>query len=469
MTDGPKLRLAEAPVATPPKGPTVADGLNFRGGKAADVLIKGAHVLDPRAGIDGVLDVLVRDGEIAEIGDSLTAPEGAETVDAAGKHLFPGFIDPHVHLRTPGFEYKENIESGTRSAAAGGFSLILAMANTNPPVDNSGVLRSLRMRAAEEAHIPVGFSATVTKGMAGKELTEMADLADAGAACFTDDGLPIADAGLMRQALQYQHLSDRVIALHQEDPLLAHGGVIAEGAVATRLGFTGIPPTAESTMIARDALLAEYEGGRIHVQHLSNVQSIDAIAAAKARGVRITTEATPHHLTLTDEAVGDGTDANFKMNPPLRTETDRLALIEGLRDGTIDCIATDHAPHAAHEKEVPLELAAMGVTGLETSFPVVYTDLVQPGVLPLGLVIDRLTSGAALFDLPTPIIAKGEQANLALIDLDATWVVGEEGYESRSSNSCFAGRKLSGRVLMTFAAGVVAYRARAFAVQEVGA
>lgn len=469
MSDGPKLRLAEAPLVKSPQGPTVADGLNFRGGNRADVLIRGAHVLDPRAGIDSVLDVLVRSGEIAEIGESLTAPEGAEVIEASGKHLFPGFIDPHVHLRTPGFEYKENIESGTRSAAAGGFSLILAMANTNPPVDNSGVLRSLKMRAAEEAHIPVGFSATVTKAMAGKELTEMADLADAGAACFTDDGLPIADAGLMRQALQYQHLSNRVIALHQEDPLLARGGVIAEGAVATRLGFAGIPPTAESTMIARDALLAEYEGGRIHIQHLSNVQSIEAIAAAKVRGVRITTEATPHHLTLTEDAVGDGTDANFKMNPPLRTEIDRLALIEGLRDGTIDCIATDHAPHAAHEKEVPLELAAMGVTGLETSFPIIYTDLVQPGVLPLDLVIDRMTAGAALFDLPTPTIAKGEPANLALLDLGATWVVGEEGYESRSSNSCFAGRELNGRVLMTFAAGVVAYRARAFTVLEVGA
>lgn len=465
----PKLRLAEPARPLTPTGPSVAEGLSFKGGRSADLLIRGAHVFDPREGIDSVLDVLVRGGEIAEIGAGLAAPEGAEIVDGSGKHLFPGFVDPHVHLRTPGFEYKEDIESGTRSAAAGGFCLILAMANTNPPVDNSGLLRSLRMRAAGEAHIPVGFSATVTKGMQGKELTEMADLADAGAACFTDDGLPIADAGLMRQALQYQRLANRVIALHQEDPALTRDGVMHEGAVSAALGFAGVPAVSESTMIARDALLAEYEDARIHVQHLSSVQSVEAIAAAKARGVKVTTEATPHHLSLTDEAVGDGTDANFKMNPPLRTESDRLALIEGLRDGTIDCIATDHAPHAAHEKEVPFEQASMGVTGLETSFPVVYSDLVIPGVLPLSLIVEKLTCGGEPFDLPAPRIAKGSAANLALIDLDATWIVGEEGYESRSSNSCFAGRQVNGRVLMTLAAGVVAFRARSFAVQEVGA
>lgn len=471
MSDKPKLRLADPPPPSVggPVGPPVSECLSFKGGRAADVLIRGAHVLDPIAGVDGELDVLVRQGEIAEIGTGLNAPEGCEVIEAGGKHLFPGFVDPHVHLRTPGFEYKENIESGTRSGAAGGFSAILAMANTNPPVDSAGALQSLRMRAAETAHIPVGFSATVTKGLKGRELSEMVDLTESGAALFSDDGLPISDAGLMRQALQYQKLTGRVLALHQEDPALSRGGVMHEGKVSAQLGLAGIPPVSESSMIARDALLADYEDGRIHVQHLSNSQSIEAVAAAKDKGVKITTEVTPHHLTLTDEAVGDGTDANFKMNPPLRTEQDRLALIEGLRSGVIDIIATDHAPHAAHEKEIPFELAAMGVTGLETSFPIVYTDLVKPGVLPLELVIDRLIRGADLFDMHVPTIAKGAVANLALIDLDATWVVGEEGYESRSSNSCFAGRELSGRVLMTFAAGVVAFRARSFAVQEVSA
>lgn len=468
MTDKPNLRLADPldPLLDL-AGPPASECLSFRGGEAANLLIRGAHVLDPAADVDAVLDVLVRDGKIAEIGDGLSAPDGCEVVDAAGKHLFPGFVDPHVHLRTPGFEYKEDLATGTRSAAAGGFTAIIAMANTNPPVDSAGALRSLRMRAAEEAVIPVGFSATVTKGMKGKELSEMADLAEAGAVCFTDDGLPIADAGLMRQALQYQRLAGRVIALHQEDPRLSRGGVMHEGAVSARLGLAGIPPASESTLIARDALLAEYEDGRIHVQHLSSIQSIEAIAAAKERGVKITTEVTPHHLSLTDEAVGDGTDANFKMNPPLRTDADRLALIEGLRDGTIDIIATDHAPHAAHEKEIPFEQAAMGVTGLETSFPVVYTDLVVPGILPLDLVIDRLTHGADLFDLDRPRIAKDEPANLTLIDLEAEWIVGEEGYESRSDNSCFAGKRVQGKVLMTVASGVTAHRSRSIALQEV--
>ena len=466
MSDKPHLRLAEMPPAWSAR-PPVADGLACRPHKPADILIKGAHVVDPAAGHDDVLDVLVRGGEIAEVGKEIAPPEGVEVIDAAGKHLFPGFVDPHVHLRTPGFEYKENLETGTRSGAAGGFTLILAMANTNPPVDSAGALRSLQMRAAEEAVIPVGFSATVTKGMRGEELTEMVDLTDAGAALFTDDGLPIADAGLMRQALQYQKLTGRVLALHQEDPQLSRGASMHEGAVSARLGISGGPPLSESTLIARDVLLAEYEEARIHVQHLSSVQSIDAIAAAKQRGVQVTTEVTPHHLTLTDEAVGDGTDANFKMNPPLRTEEDRLALIEGLRSGVIDIIATDHAPHAAHEKEVPFEQAAMGVTGLETAFPVVYTDLVIPGVLPLDLVIDRMTAGAELFDLPRPKIAGGETANLNLIDLEERWIVGADGYESRSTNSCFAGRELAGRVLLTIAAGGVAHRAGALKLQEV--
>lgn len=458
-------RPAEAP-PVPPRDPSF--GVTFRGGRPADLLIRAAHVLDPRCGLDRVCDVLVRHGVVAEVGDSIATPDGVEVIDAAGKHLFPGFVDPHVHLRTPGFEYKEDIESGTRAAAAGGFCLIVAMANTRPPVDNADVLRSLRARAEAEAHIPVGFSATVTRGMAGAELTDMAELADAGAVCFSDDGVPIADAGVMSHALQYQRLAGRVLALHEEDPALSRDGVIHEGEVSARLGLSGIPAVSESAMIGRDVLLAEYEDARIHVQHLSSARSVEIVRAAKDRGIAVTCEATPHHLALTDAAIGDGTDANFKMNPPLRTEADRVALIDGLRDGTIDCIATDHAPHAAHEKEVPLEQAAMGVTGLETSFPLIYTDLVAPGILPLSLVVERMTSGAALLDLPTPKISAGEIANLALVDLQAAWTVGEEGYESRSANSCFAGRKLDGRVLVTVAGGVVAYRSRAFAIQEVG-
>jgi dihydroorotase len=432
----------------------------------ADLLVTGAHVLDSRTGIDAPHDVLVRDGEIAEIGapGSLEAPAGAEVLDGEGRHLFPGFVDPHVHLRTPGHEHKEDIDSGTRAAAAGGFVAVVAMPNTDPTVDSAPVLRSLREAARREARIPVGFMASVTRGLAGEALTEMAELRAAGALGFTDDGKPVHRAGILRMALQYQRLAGGIIALHEEDPTLSGDGVMHEGTVSARLGLAGIPSVSESTLIARDAALARYEAGRIHIQHLSARESVEAVAEAKARGVRISCEASPHHLTLTHEALLDRLDTRLKMNPPLRAEDDRQALIAGLRDGTIDCIATDHAPHAREEKEVPFEEAPMGTTGLETAFAAVYTDLVRPGVLPLALVVERLSAGAALMDLPTPRIAVGEPANLCLIDLESSWEVGEAGYESRSENCCFGGRRLHGKVLATVAAGAVAYRERAFAL-----
>jgi dihydroorotase len=430
----------------------------------ADLLVRGAHVLDPRTGIDGVHDVLVRGGEIAEIGHDLEPPAGAEVLDGQGRHLFPGFVDPHVHLRTPGQEHKEDLDSGTRAAAAGGFVAVVAMPNTDPTVDSAPVLGSLREAARREARIPVGFMASVTRGLAGESLTEMAELRASGALGFTDDGKPVHRAGILRMALQYQRLAGGIIALHEEDPTLSGAGVMHEGTVSARLGLAGIPSVSESTLIARDAALARYEEGRIHIQHLSARESVEAIAEAKARGVRISCEASPHHLTLTHEALLESLDTRLKMNPPLRAEEDRQALIAGLRDGTIDCIATDHAPHAREEKEVPFEEAPMGTTGLETAFAAVYTDLVRPGVLPLALVVEKLSAGAALMDLPTPRIAVGAAADLALIDLDARWEVGEAGYESRSENCCFAGRMLHGRVLATLAAGAVAYRERAFAL-----
>jgi dihydroorotase len=432
----------------------------------AELLVSGAHVLDPRTGIDGRHDVLVRAGEIAEIGapGSLEAPAGAEVLDGEGRHVFPGFVDPHVHLRTPGQEHKEDLDSGTRAAAAGGFVAVVAMPNTDPTVDSAPVLRSLREAARREARIPVGFMASVTRGLAGEALTEMAELRAAGALGFTDDGKPVHRAGILRLALQYQRLAGGVIALHEEDPTLSGAGVMHEGTVSARLGLAGIPSVSESTLIARDAALARYEEGRIHIQHLSARESVEAIAEAKARGVRISCEASPHHLTLTHEALLESLDTRLKMNPPLRAEEDRQALIAGLRDGTIDCIATDHAPHAREEKEVPFEEAPMGTTGLETAFAAVYTDLVLPGVLPLALVVEKLSAGAALMDLPTPRIEVGAPANLVLLDLDRVWEVGEAGYESRSENCCFGGRRLHGRVLATVAAGAVAYRERAFAL-----
>jgi dihydroorotase len=431
-----------------------------------DILIRGAHVLDPRAGIDAAHDVLVRGGEIAQLGapGSLDAPAGAEVLEGEGRHLFPGFVDPHVHLRTPGQEHKEDLDSGTRAAAAGGFVAVIAMPNTDPTLDSASVLRSLREAALREARVPVGFLAAVTRGLAGDALTEMAELRDGGALGFTDDGKPVHRAAMLRRALQYQRLCGGVLALHEEDPSLSGAGAMHEGEVSARLGLAGIPSISESTMIARDASIAGYEGGRIHIQHLSARESVEAVAEAKARGVRITAEVSPHHLTLTDDAVLESLDTRLKMNPPLRSEADRQALIDGLRDGTIDCIATDHAPHAREEKEVPWEEAPMGTTGLETAFAAIHSELVLPGVLPLTLVVEKLSAGAGLFDLVAPRIAVGNPADLCLIDLAAEWEVGEAGYESRSENCCFAGRRLRGRVLATVAAGSVAYRDRAFAL-----
>jgi dihydroorotase len=452
--------------AARPDTPRGAEPLVQREQPPADLLIRGAHVLDPRAGIDAPHDVLVRDGEIAELGapGALTAPEGAEAIDGEGRHLLPGFVDPHVHLRVPGQEHKEDLDSGTRAAAAGGFVAIVAMPNTDPVVDDATVLRSLREAARREARIPVGFLASVTRGLDGEALTEMAELSDAGALGFTDDGRPVHRAAILRKALQYQRLCGGVLALHEEDPSLSGAGVMHEGEVSARLGLAGIPSISESTTIARDAAIAGYEGGRIHIQHLSARESVAAVAEAKAHAVRITSEVSPHHLCLTHDAILERLDTRLKMNPPLRSEDDRRALIDGLRDGTIDCIATDHAPHAREEKEVPFEQAPMGTTGLETAFASVYTELVLPGVLPLALVVEKLSAGAALLGLATPRIAVGEPAGACLIDLEAEWEVGEAGYESRAENCCFAGRTLRGRMLATIAAGAVVYRERAFAL-----
>jgi dihydroorotase len=442
----------------------ISEILSSRGGAPVDQILRGATVLDPRAELEGVYDVVVRAGRIEELASAGAGPEGeAEVIDATGLHAFPAFFDPHVHLRTPGREDEEDLETGSRAAAAGGYCGILAMANTTPTTSTAADVAALRERAEREACIPVGFFASVTREMRGEELTEMAELRDAGAVGFSDDGLPVSNARVLRRAIQYQRLCGGVIALHEEDPALSGGGVMHEGVVSAGLGLEGIPSVSESTAIARDAALAGYEDGRVHVQHLSARESVEAVRAAKAAGVRISAEVAPHHLTLTDEEVR-GLDARFKMNPPLRSEQDRQALIEGVRDGTIDCIGTDHAPHSEDEKEVPFEQAAMGVTGLETAFSALHTELVLPGKLELGLLVSKLGAGAELFGLERSSLAPGSEANIALCDLGARWTVGEDGYESRSANSPFAGRRLQGRVLMTIAAGRVAFRQRSFAM-----
>ncbi|MEI2702137.1 MAG: dihydroorotase [Baekduia sp.] len=425
----------------------------------ARLLITGARVLDPREGIDAVLDVAVSGGVITAVGEagSVDAPDGAETIDAAGRLLVPAFVDPHVHFRTPGQEHKETIATGTASAAAGGYCAVLAMPNTDPVLDSAPLLRSLFDEAGRSARVPLGFVPAITRGLEGDELTEMAELRESGAAGFTDDGRPVVSAGMLRKALQYQRMCGGTLALHEEDPSLSAGGSMHEGAVSAVLGVAGIPSISESTMVARDAQIAGYEQGRIHIQHLSARASVEAIADAKARGIGITGEASPHHLCLTDEAVR-GLDTRRKMNPPLRTEDDRQALIAGLKDGTIDCIATDHAPHARSEKEVPFEQAPMGSTGLETAFAAIYTGLVVPGTIDLGLLVRRMSDGAALFEMPVPKIATGAPADLTLIDLDAEWVAGEHGYQSKSENCCFDGMALTSQIAMTIAGGAVVHR-----------
>jgi dihydroorotase len=421
-----------------------------------NLVVRGARVLDPVERLDAVLDVRIDDGVIAQLGDDLDA-NGHRVIDGSGRVLVPAFVDPHVHLRTPGREDEETIASGTAAAAAGGYCAILAIPNTEPVVDDADVLRGLRARAAEEANVPVGFMAAITRGQEGAELTEMGALADAGAAGFTDDGRPVADAGVMRRALQYNAVTGRMIAVHCEEQSLTRGGHAHAGSVAAELGVGGWPSLGESLMVARDVDLAAETGRPVHLMHLSARESVEHLHRAQAAGVAATAEATPHHLCLTEEAVRT-LDPNLKMNPPLRSEQDRAALLDALRDGSIAAIATDHAPHSPEEKEVPFESAPFGVTGLETAFSVLYTDLVEPGVLPLETLLERMSAGpAAIFGLERPRIAVGAPANLTLLDLTGSWRVKADGFRSRSSNSWLLGRRLNGRVVLTIAAGRVAF------------
>jgi dihydroorotase len=423
-----------------------------------NLIVRGARVLEPTDGIDAVLDVRIDGGTIAELGARLD-PNAHRVIDAEGLTLAPAFVDPHVHLRTPGREDEETIASGTQAAAAGGYCTILAMPNTDPVVDSAAVLGSLIELAGAEAEIPVGFLAAITKGQDGAELTEMGELADVGAAGFTDDGRPVTAPGLMRRALQYGAVTGKPLAVHCEEPTLSRDGQMHEGAVSAELGFAGYPSVAESLMVERDLSLAAYEERPIHVLHVSARESVDAVREAQAKGVEATAEVTPHHLCLTEDAVRS-LDANLKMNPPIRAADDRAALIEGLRDGTIQAVATDHAPHARHEKEVPFEAAPFGVTGLETSFAALYTHLVEPGLISLETLLTRMSAGPArVYGLPAPRIAAGETANLVLLDLAASRRIGEADFKSRSANSWLLGERLTGKARLTIAAGRVVYAA----------
>jgi dihydroorotase len=425
---------------------------------ADDLVVRGARVLDPTRGLDAILDVRVDRGTIAAIGEGLDV-NGHRVIDGAGHVLAPAFVDPHVHLRTPGREDEETIGSGTSAAAAGGYCAILAMPNTEPVVDTTDVLRGLRARAEEEAEVPVGFTAAITVGQEGQQLTEMGALADAGAAAFTDDGRPVASAGLMRRALEYNAITGRRLALHCEEPSLTRGGHMHMGAISAELGLGGWPSLGESLGVARELSLAGDTAQPLHLMHLSARESVDLLRAAQAAGVEASAEVTPHHLCLTDEAVRS-LDSNLKMNPPLRSEVDRAALIEALNDGAIAAVATDHAPHSREEKDVPFEAAPFGVTGLETAFAALYTHLVQPGLVTLETLLERMSAGPArIFGLEVPTIDVGAPANLVLLSTAATWRVTEGRFRSRSANSWLLGRRLHGRVLLTVAAGRIAHEA----------
>jgi dihydroorotase len=423
-----------------------------------NLVVRGARVVDPVEGVDAVLDVRVDDGVIAALGTDLDM-NAHRVIEGEGLVLAPAFVDPHVHLRTPGREDEETIASGTAAAAAGGYCAILAMPNTEPVVDSAATLGALVEAARAEAEIPVGFLAAITKGQGGAELTEMAELADAGAAGFSDDGVPVSSPGLMRRVLQYGAVTGRRIALHCEETTLSHDGQMHEGEVSAELGLTGYPSVAESLMVERDLALAAYERQPLHLLHLSAWESVQALRRARADGVAATAEVTPHHLCLTDEAVRS-LDTNVKMNPPLRSSDDRYALIAGLKDGVIGAIATDHAPHARHEKEVPFEAAPFGVTGLETAFAALYTHLVEPGLVPLETVLERMSAGPArAYGFDEPRIAVGKPANLVLLDLRASYRVTEESFRSRSVNSWLLGESLKGAVRTTIAAGRLVFGA----------
>jgi dihydroorotase len=412
--------------------------------------VVGARIISPADGLDGEGTLVIRDGRIAGI-ERGAAPAGAKTVDAKGLWLTPGFIDLHVHFREPGEEHKETIATGARAAVAGGFTTVIAMPNTKPPIDNAALVRFVRRKSEEAGLARVLSSAAITMGQKGEQLTEFADLKEAGAVCLTDDGRPVASAGVMRRALEYSLLVDLPVMVHEEEPALS-GGCMHEGDVSLRLGLKGIPSAAEDVMVHRDIVLAEMTGARLHIAHISTAGSVRAVRDAKARGIRVTSEATPHHFSLNHHAV-EGYDTNAKMAPPLRTEEDRLAVIEGLKDGTIDAIATDHAPHAVVDKESEFDHAANGITGLETALGLTM-KLVRSGALSTKRAVELLTSGPArAFSLDAGTLRVGAAADVVLFHPDAHWTVRPEKMFSKSRNTPFGGWELQGRVIRTFVAG----------------
>ena len=425
--------------------------------------LKGGRVIDPSRDLDQTTDVLIQDGKIAAVGASLGTPDGADVFDARDKVVAPGLVDVHVHLREPGQEDVETIATGARAGAAGGFSAVCAMPNTDPVTDNQaavGFIVRQSVRAGLTRVYPIG---AISVGQKGERLSEFGEMVGAGAVAVSDDGKPVVSSHLMRTALEYARTFDIPVADHCEEPTLAAGGVMHEGLVSTRLGLKGMPAAAEEVMVGRDVLLARLTGGHVHLCHVSTRGSVDLIRYAKEQGIRVTAEVTPHHLTLTDRAC-ERYDTHAKMNPPLREPADVAALREALKEGVIDCIASDHAPHAYDAKEAAFDDAPFGIVGLETAFGVAYTELVASGFLTLPQLIHRMsTAPAAAFRLPGGTLTPGAAADVVVLDVSARWTVDPAAFVSKSRNTPFAGRALSGRAVLTIVGGNVVHAAEAHA------
>ena len=409
-------------------------------------LLKNGRLIDPVTRRDEETDIHIVDGKIVRIAKGLSVP-AAQVIELTGKVVAPGFIDMHVHLREPGFEYKETILTGCTAAAAGGFTAVCCMPNTNPPIDDESVVRFIKEKARKAMNglVDVYPVAAVTKERKGEHLAPLAELAAAGAVAFSDDGDPVHDADIMRRALEYASMYNRPVIQHAQDMPMTKGGAMNEGYTATRLGIPGMPPVAEDAVLARDIQITKYTGARYHLAHMSTAGATAMMRAAKAEGLKVTCEVTPHHFSLTDEAVG-GFDTNTKMNPPLRTKEDVEALKKGLKDGTIDVIATDHAPHSFDEKQVEFQSAPFGIVGLETALGLVVTELVDGGVLTLSQMIEKMsTNPRRIMNLPEIRIAEGQPANLTIFDPAAEWIVDTQAFKSKSKNSPFGGRKLTGK------------------------
>lgn len=420
------------------------------------LLLKGGRLIDPSTGRDEALDILVTDGRIERIGKSLSE-NAAQVIELRGRVIAPGFIDMHVHFREPGYEYKESIASGCEAAAAGGFTAVCCMPNTNPPIDDESIVHFIhaRSRVALGGLVDVYPIGAVTAGRKGVHLAPMAELSVAGAIAFSDDGEPVYDAELMRRALEYSAMFKKPIIQHAQEPSLTRGGVANEGYPSVSLGLPPMPRVAEEIMVARDIRLAEYTGGQYHVAHVSAAQTLDHIRNAKAKGLPVTCEVTPHHFTLIDEALSSF-DTNTKMNPPLRTRDDVEAMKAGLKDGVIDAIATDHAPHSYDEKEVEFAQAPFGIIGLETALGLAVTELVRKNVLSLYQLVEKLsTNPRRLLHLPTIAIAEGEKANLTIFDPGAEWVVDPSLFRSHARNTPFGGMHLVGKPIGILNNGLV--------------